>query len=247
MCTVTFIPVAGKIFLTSNRDEKTVRQRALPPRFYVHNNIQLIYPKDGEAGGTWIALNENGHAGVLLNGAFTKHRPSPPYRKSRGIVFVDIIKTNAPLNQFLYAQLSGIEPFTIIILEQNNLFECRWTGDKKFYRQLNQDEPHIWSSATLYDNPTVKKRERWFMQWLAKESAPGFENILQFHRFAGDGDKHTDLLMNRGGTMHTVSITSIETDFKIGKMRYLDLSNDQMFSLVTELFDPVIIQNANNV
>src|SRR5690349_21615601 len=129
MCTVTYIPCGSKKFITSNRDEKTFRKKALPPQFYLHGGIRLIYPKDGDAGGSWIAVNENGNVAVLLNGGFEKHISKPPYRKSRGLVFIDVIKHISPSEYFLDADLFRIEPFTIIILEQNKLFECRWTGN----------------------------------------------------------------------------------------------------------------------
>jgi hypothetical protein len=31
---------------------------------------RITYPKDADAGGTWIAKHENGNAVVLLNGGF---------------------------------------------------------------------------------------------------------------------------------------------------------------------------------
>src|SRR3954452_11244435 len=136
MCTVTYIPSGGKKFITSNRDEKTFRKKALPPQLYLHDAMRLIYPEDGDAGGSWIALNENSNVAVLLNGGFEKHISKPPYRKSRGLVFLDIIKHASPVNYFLDFNLSEIEPFTVIILEQNKLFECRWTGDNKFCNKL---------------------------------------------------------------------------------------------------------------
>src|SRR6476620_3920231 len=117
MCTVTYIPSGEKKFLTSNRDEKTFRKKALPPQIYLREEVRLIYPKDGDAGGSWIALNENGNTAVLLNGGFEKHVSKHPYRKSRGLVFIDIIKHISPSEYFLNDDLFGIEPFTIIILE----------------------------------------------------------------------------------------------------------------------------------
>src|SRR2546423_11704653 len=136
MCTVTFIPTADKIYLTSNRDEKSLRKQALPPRFYFHNDEQLIYPKDEDAGGTWIAANRNGNAAVLLNGAFVKHIPAPLYRKSRGLVFLDVIKSRMPLKYFLNIDLLDIEQFTLVLFENNNLNECRWNGSKKYTKKL---------------------------------------------------------------------------------------------------------------
>jgi len=227
MCTVTFIPSGDKIYITSNRDEKSWRRQALPPRFYIHNQVQLLYPRDEDAGGSWIAVNENGNAAVLLNGAFVKHTPSSSYRKSRGLIFLDIIKSYKPLKYFSAIDLTSIEPFTIIIVEATNLFECRWDGHKKYCRQRETAEAHIWSSATLYNKQVRGKREQRFAAWLIEHKEPEQDNILSFHRFSGDGNKETDLLMSRGGEIYTVSITSVELNNANAIMQYHDLHNKE--------------------
>jgi hypothetical protein len=226
MCTVSFIPVKDKFFLTSNRDEKELRKAAFPPAIYWGNGSGLLYPKDAEAGGTWISLQQNGNAAVLLNGAFTKHIAQPPYRLSRGVIFLDIIGAARPCFAFTKINLHNIEPFTIIIFEDNCLFECRWDGVQKYCKQLKNYRPYIWSSATLYEPEVVLKRENWFLQWLNKNPHPTQEDILHFHQFTGDGDTNNDLLMNRDGKMLTVSVTGIELDKYSGRMQYTDLKTN---------------------
>src|SRR5678815_4163857 len=157
MCTETFIPSGDKIFLTSNRDERLRRKQALPPRFYIHNDVQLLYPRDEDAGGSWIAVNENGNAAVLLNGAFVKHAAFPSYKKSRGLILLDIIKAHIPVKYFSEIELSGIEPFTMIIVEAGNLFECRWNGTKKFPKHLEISNAYIWS-CLLYTSDAADER-----------------------------------------------------------------------------------------
>ena len=130
MCTVTYIPVNNKYFISSNRDEKSNRGQAIPPAVYRQNDKMLIFPKDPDAGGSWIALHENGNAAVLLNGAFEKHDPLPPFRKSRGLIFLNIISQEKPVRYFQQADLLQIEPFTLVIAENNNLYECRWDGNE---------------------------------------------------------------------------------------------------------------------
>lgn len=229
MCTVTFIPVNDKVFITSNRDEKLQRKQAIPPKVYRHNNVSFIYPKDADAGGAWIALREDGNAAVLLNGAFQKHVPKPPYKQSRGKIFLEVFAKDMPVQKFSELDLFDIEPFTLIIFYQSNLFECRWDGRKKYCRQLQTSRAYIWSSSTLYDKQVVQKREEWFSQWLQKNPSPLQNDILHFHRFTGDGDKHNDLLMNRDGKMFTVSITGIELNNEKSVMHYLDLKDNASY------------------
>lgn len=230
MCTVTYIPTKEYTFLTSNRDEKNWRTDAHAPAIYDLPSGKIVFPKDGDAGGTWIAAHENGNIVIFLNGGFKAHTPSPPYRKSRGLILLDIIGHSSPLYFFVDLDLNKIEPFTAIILDNNKLFECRWDGSRKYYQEVDAQVPHIWSSVTLYDDEIIQKRRRWFDDWLAINENPSRDDILHFHQFTGDGDAHNDLMMNRNGKVYTVSITSIEIDGGGMKMNYLDLKNDQQYS-----------------
>lgn len=225
MCTVTFIPTGDKYFFSSNRDERNSRSRAIIPSVYVVNGKKLIFPKDGDAGGSWIALHENGNAAVLLNGAFERHTPLPPYTRSRGLVFLDLITPDKPLDDFQRFGLGGIEPFTLVLLEAQQLFECRWDGTKKYIRPLNMHQAYVWSSVTLYEPAIIKKREQWFTSFLDRKPNPTQKDILAFHRFAGEGDPGTDLLMERP-SYSTVSITSMLLTADRGSMKYLDMKTN---------------------
>ncbi len=223
MCTVTFVPTPGGVFLTSNRDEKSVRAQALFPREYSFSTGRLLFPKDADAGGTWISIHENGNAIVFLNGGLHKHISQPPYRKSRGLILLDLLDSESPFRQFLAISLEGIEPFTAIIRDDNALYECRWDGNDKYTKTKDITQSHIWSSVTLYTDDVIAKREQWFRSWLSENPAPSHEEILRFHQFTGDGDSWNDLTMNRGGETFTVSITSLKLTADGASMTYLDL------------------------
>lgn len=226
MCTVTFVPVKGGALLASNRDEKNMRKPALPPSAYPYGTTEIVYPRDAQAGGTWIAMKENGDAAILLNGALKKHVPQPPYARSRGIVLIDILKDDRPVEAFLRTGLENIEPFTLILFIKQALTECRWDGREKQIKHLSPARPHIWSSSTLYSDDIVLRRESWFKNWLGKNANPTVEDIFNFHRFGGDGDKQNDLIMKRDNAYQTVSITVLELIRGSEKMIYHDLLND---------------------
>lgn len=225
MCTVTFIPGARGICLVSNRDEKKFRSDALPPAQYVVDGVRILYPRDADAGGTWIALHENGNAIVFLNGGVEAHIPKPPYKRSRGLVLLDMISKEKPTEFFGQLDLQDIEPFTAVVWERMHLFECIWDGTHKHLNNKDREQCHIWSSVTLYDSATRNKREQWFSEWLAECAAPTLDQILDFHQFTGDGDSHNDLMMNRNGEVFTVSITGVEIFEDSGVMEYLDMKN----------------------
>lgn len=223
MCTVTFLQTEGKTLITSNRDEQVQRSAASAPVTEKLTSGKIIFPKDGKAGGTWIAMHHNGNAMVLLNGATKKHIHNPPYKKSRGLVFLDIFDSSFPSKQFLKTDLDDIEPFTLVIWDNKQLFEARWDGNIATMEEIDHTVPHIWSSVTLYDNEVIEKRQQWFKEWLSANNPITIESILMFHTFGGEGDEHIDLRMNRNGILRTVSITSIELTKSKSLMQYNDM------------------------
>jgi hypothetical protein len=226
MCTVSFIPAGNRVYITHNRDEKSSRSKAVPPKEYTINGYTLLFPRDGNAGGTWIACSNTGQAAVLLNGAFTQHLHQPPYRKSRGLAFLDIVATADMIEGYHNTDLSGIEPFTVILWTGSRLFQCRWDGLQKHINEPDAAVCHSWSSATLYDACAISKRESWFEKWLQVCPHPSMEEIIHFHLHAGDGDRQNDLRMNRDGQLLTVSVTGMEITASSSTMHYIDLQDN---------------------
>ena len=89
MCVLTFLPTINSGYiLTNNRDEALARPKAIPPKKYNINGKQIYFPKDAQAGGTWIATSDDLTV-CLLNGASENHIHNPPYRQSRGQLILD--------------------------------------------------------------------------------------------------------------------------------------------------------------
>src|SRR5690349_14149458 len=146
MCTVSFVKSNGRIIITSNRDEKIIRPAAIPPRNYTVNGKNVIFPKDPKAGGTWYIVDEKGTVLVLLNGAEEKHQLESSYRKSRGLIVLELISEDSSKDYWDKINLDNIEPFTIVLFQDNQLFQLRWNGNQKEKVILDTDEKHIWSS-----------------------------------------------------------------------------------------------------
>ena len=227
MCTVTYIPAANGYCLASNRDEKMVRKKALAPANYLLSDTKVFYPKDAEAGGTWIVLKENGDSVCLLNGAFENFENNGQYTQSRGMVVLEIAAACDMIEAFDKAALQLTAPFTMVIVNNWLLFECRWDGVKKYCSELNKGIPYIWSSVTLYDRQQQEKRSGWFKEWLGNNAKPTLEQLLDFHKNTGEGSYSHDLVMNRNNLLLTVSITGIAVSDTACLMQYTDLENDE--------------------
>lgn len=226
MCTVTYIPTSNGFFLTSNRDEKNTRSTAQSPAIYNYFDNKIIFPKDTNANGTWIVLKENGDALCLLNGAFANFVQKENYKKSRGKIVLEIASAHNIVSAFQYFELDSIAPFTLILIHNKLLYECRWDGVLKHFKKLNSTKPFIWSSTTLYNALETASREKWFERFLQKNSLITQEEIIAFHKNAGAGNKENNLVMQRENKYATVSITNIYVQQGFLQMQYLDLKSD---------------------
>ncbi|HTG65676.1 MAG TPA: NRDE family protein [Flavobacterium sp.] len=221
MCTVSFVKSNGRIIITSNRDEKIIRPAAIPPRNYTVNGKNVIFPKDPKAGGTWYIVDEKGTVLVLLNGAEEKHQLESSYRKSRGLVVLELISEDSPKDYWDKINLENIEPFTIVLFQDNQLFQLRWNGNQKEKVILDTDEKHIWSSSTLYPSSIRNRRADLFYTFLEDKGLLSESDMYQFHRYADEENTENGLVINRNGGMKTLSITqSVIEQNKVSILHY---------------------------
>jgi len=206
MCTVSFVRINDAVVITSNRDEHILRENAAAPDFHVLPGKKIIFPRDTRAGGTWFAAADNGTVAVLLNGAFKKHIARPPYRKSRGLILLEMIEAGEPFSFFKELNLDNIEPFTIILYQPGLLHELRWDGTVKHEKKPDVFGNYIWSSSTLYSDEIIKHRENLFQQFTHSPAGITAAGIHDFHT-GNNGDDENGFIINRQTGMKTFSIT----------------------------------------
>jgi uncharacterized protein with NRDE domain len=224
MCTVTYIKHQDQYFLTSNRDENINRPAAIHPHKNVVGDIHLYYPEDPQGKGTWFCVNKNGAVCILLNGAQKKHISQGPYRKSRGIVLLELIIKQQMKAGWEEMNLENIEPFTIVAFSNGLLYQLRWDGSQKESIQLNPDESHIWASSTLYSDGIISQKKSMFDNFLNenKLNIDG-DKILTFHSSTKKEDTVSEIQSHTNEIVITKNITQCvitKTDFTL---THLDL------------------------
>jgi hypothetical protein len=236
MCTVSFVKSGDKVIITSNRDESVVRLNAIHPKIYTINHKNVIYPKDPKAGGTWYVADEKGTILVLLNGAQEKHKMSPPYRKSRGLIVLDIIGSSSPIEFWKGIDLDTIEPFTLVLYQEEKLYQLRWDGKLKETLSLDVNKKHIWASSTLYPAVIREKRANFFHAFLDKKEFVMEEELFQFHRYTDPDNLENGLVINRNDELKTLSITQSILQENNLTLKHYDLIHekeyDTSFSLI---------------
>lgn len=227
MCTVTYLPLGNNNFiLTSNRDETPLR-KTISPKTYFENGVELNYPKDELAGGTWIGTSNKNRLVCLLNGGFIKHTRNKYYKMSRGIIVKNILSADdgvAFINNF---DFTDIEPFTLILVDYNlqlETYELVWDGTTKHFTKLAQ-KPRIWSSSTLYSDEMKQLRKDWFANWISENTEFHQEKILEFHQNENLGNAEISPKMKRD-FVETVSTTSIKKENNKVEIMYFDFLKD---------------------
>ncbi len=226
MCTVVFIPGDSRVSFASLRDESPLRDKAIEPRIDSSGTIQFLAPKDALAGGTWVGVNEFNNVIILLNGGFNNHVKQNNYRKSRGLIVQELLKTELPVIDWNLMDMTDIEPFTLVIWSDDNLFQLVWDGQLKHKHLLDASVPYIWSSSTLY-SPTIKiQRKILFDKWI--ESNPTISSLGILNFFKSFVDKDNGFIMNRSELLSTLSYSFIEIqNSNKAIFNYLDIQNNQ--------------------
>ena len=214
MCTVTYIPVNNGFVLTSNRDEAPQRKTFPPGIWKLDNAGSIKAPKDGEKGGTWIAVEEEGRTACLLNGAFEKHHRNPPYAMSRGALIPMAFKAESFFHFYKNLHPEGMEPFTLILID-SDLQVLKWDGEKIQIQYLSMKQPHLWSSATLYSEEEHKHRVGVFNEFLETTEEKDIDQILHLHGLEGKDD-----FVLRHPEVQTVSITQVVVRGSKAEMNY---------------------------
>ncbi|WP_298220602.1 NRDE family protein [Flavobacterium sp.] len=228
MCTVSFVNSGGKIIITSNRDEQVIRP-ALAPQNYAVNNKNLCFPKDPKAGGTWFAVDENANVLVLLNGAAEKHHWNPPYRRSRGLIALDLLGSNSAIETWETIDLDNVEPFTLVLYQDQKLYQLRWNGAEKEKQHLEVSRNYIWSSSPLYSKPIREQRAKWFATFLDTKPEVTENEMFQFHRYTENDDSEHGLIINRSNRLQTLSITQAVLEQNKVRLHHHDLIEQRDF------------------
>ena len=194
------------------------------------NGKNIIYPKDSKAGGTWYVVDENGTVLVLLNGADKKHQVQLHYRKSRGQIVLEMISSTSPKEFWNEINLENIEPFTLVLFQDKQLFQLRWNGVEKSTVNLEIDKNYVWSSSTLYSKEIQEQRASWFYTFLGSNPEMTETKMLHFHRYTKADNNEDGLVINRNNEMKTLSITQSVIEKNKVMIHHLDLIAEKEYS-----------------
>jgi len=230
MCTLTLHKSHDGIVLTSNRDELRKRDED-GVRHCKQNGLELIYPVDAKAKGTWIGVNNYGVALCLLNNYQAEYNKGLVSRGSiiaSAILHKDVITCKNWLQNTI--QLSLYNPFVLILTDTKNTLRFSWDGKVLTTKAIEFIDWRLESSSSVEHDATLEYREEVFLRWL--NTRPDQEQIIDFHLQQAENELSRSVCMSRSAT-HTKSITQIVIGKQTIGLNYLspeqvpDLTNTQ--------------------
>lgn len=186
MCTISWLFHDGGYELFCNRDETRWRALALAPRRRERSGVAYLSPEDGDAGGTWITINEVGLGLCLLN-----RYPEPPGERfvSRGLLVRELAgaATAEEVESRLLEIENGLEPsyrpFTLLALDpQAAPLVMAWNG-RHLVPSAGPVRPPLSSSS--FDPAGIgEARRRLWDDMLERELGgrePVVDDLMAFH------------------------------------------------------------------
>lgn len=239
MCTVTYTPYKKHGFiLTSSRDEKLERLARARLIEKKRGNSMMVYPEEPVSKGTWFGCTSNGIAGCLLNGAFEKYERKPSYRKSRGLIFIEILDSLGSKKTLTQEFLQEIEPFTLVLVKyfQNDRYvqEFRWDGKEIYNRTIDSEAPHLWASAALFEPGVIEEKKVNYMHLLNTEKEIDSEKLFEMHRNKKlTGQPYYPEFNNLKGGL--VNMSQVIGDGDLFEMIHLDVQSDELVNKTLKL------------
>ena len=222
MCIVTFFPTSEGFLFTSNRDEKYQR-KTLEPATYLHPT-PLIYPKDMEHDGTWIAVDAKQKKIVCLLNA-NGSQPDPNLKISRGQLPIQLLlKDKKILSKSTLAKIAPFQLIKVCFLEIPKLESFHWNGVHLINKTLDAKKPHLWCSDTLYSEPKKQGLKNDFKSSLNNFNQ--WNDLINFHKKVAQPINNSVFLKKEYG-LQTVSITSLRHQNKQLDLYYNNLLEDK--------------------
>lgn len=221
MCTLSWRQEATGYELFMNRDELRQRLPARPPALHRGTHATYLAATDGDAGGSWLAVNEHGLGLALLNRYDPAPRPPAGTLRSRGLLVIDLAGSrDEPAEVFKYLReidLRCYRPLTLaLFFPGEDPLAVAWNG----FKLSTPWHPKQPLASSSYDPEGINEaRRKSALALLAP--APSRDELMSFHRSHHPERGPYSPCMHRTDAA-TVSFTSVRVTPQDVAMAYAD-------------------------
>jgi hypothetical protein len=224
MCTLSWLPARGGYTFWHSRDERTTRLPAEPPEIIRRGGVAALAPRDGDAGGTWIGVNERGVSLGLANlyppeGVAAAGLP-PRGKVSRGRIVDELLSATDGREverRLTSMDLSVFAPFTLAVVEPEEHPQLhRWDGARLERRTVAGAGLLLTSSGA---GRRVEELRREVYERHAPGPVPTAESVEALYRTELSELGRDSFCMHRDEA-GTVSLTRIAVEVALVRMIY---------------------------
>lgn len=214
MCTLIVVQrltERGKeLWLGANRDELLSRASILP-EVSKHGKNVIFAPRDVQAGGTWLGMNEHGVVAAITNRFGLERQPG---HRSRGLVVLDALEEASA--EAAAARIGAMGPqlhngFHLVVADREDLFLV-WNDLVQMHRERLVPGVHVFTERSLGAGKT--ERPGWLEGEIARLEAAGRlrePELLELLRYRNERDPMEGTCIRvPGGVYGTRSSTLIE-------------------------------------
>ena len=221
MCTLSLFRKQNGFRVFMNRDERHDRVPELPPQI-IKPEHGIFGPIDPQSGGTWIAYNNQGFWGCLLNGYFEDKDHSAYLRKSksRGEILPTLLSSKNPLKAAKDLDATPYMSFRLLMGSATEIALYEWDGTTMSeigFHANHADQAYLLSSSSFQQDQTIEIRKALFMDWVQNNTGVP-ENIPEFHYSQNPSPEYAPLMMR--SYSRTKSITAMDISENAISMDY---------------------------
>lgn len=248
MCTVSWLHHNGGYQVLFNRDELKTRKPALPPRIVQQGGMRFIAPVDGNAGGSWIGVNQRGLTLCLLNRYqdAPTHPPSHPYT-SRGLLLMRLLDSCSHihlLERLEALDMAHYQPYNLLVLApEQSARLVQWNGREMVIEHDAEASMPLCSSS--YDHGRViAGRQQQFQQMVSAAGRVDAAMLYAFHRSHTPEPSAYSVCMHRSDAS-TVSFSWIKVDGQRRRIAFLYQPHSPCGGVLSAHVAPLIDPNWN--
>lgn len=224
MCTLSWQRNGAGYDLIFNRDEKRSRLPAEPPAVRRVGSTAVLAPRDGEAGGSWLATNEHGLTVALLNGYLGGDAVAAPASgewTSRGRLVMELSDcSDVPelAGRLKTLNLATFRSFHLAAFDPRTAVLASWRDGRLERMDEDAFSPPLISSSFRFGE-VARSRRAHYREYLDAADGSRIEAALAYHRSHGPERGAFSPCMHRQDA-RTVSLTWVRVDATRVQMRY---------------------------
>ncbi|MCP4042322.1 MAG: NRDE family protein, partial [Gammaproteobacteria bacterium] len=181
MCTLIVLHRPGHkwpLLLAGNRDEMNDRPWRSPARHWP-DRPEVIAGLDGEAGGSWLGMNDHGLVATVMNRTGTLG--AAPGKRSRGELVLEALdhaEAKEAAMALTHLNPAAYRPFNLVVADSTSAYWLRHTGGDSRRRVEMLDIPPGLSMLTAHElndlkSPRIRSYLHLFRQARVPDPAEG--------------------------------------------------------------------------